>query len=339
MKKRNDALRVWLVLDSQSFGGIESHIVQLSLGLISLGCKAEVVFVKQYNSAHPMLPKLKALCIPYRFLSGSPIDLYKQVKFDQPDAIHTHGYKASLYARLVRPFISPPIISTMHAGEIGSGKLKFYLWLERNTHQLSHHCFAVSSKIADRVKTPIPIIKNFINIEQSKFSNGEQIAFVGRLSEEKAPDRFLEMASNDLNHQYHVYGDGPMMQTLNATATENVIFHGQQTDMSGVWQNIGLLVIPSHYEGLPMVALEAMSRSIPVVSTPVGDLPKLIQNGVNGWVNEYSLLPAAIAQWQSMPQVKKMALKKMARRAIENSYSAQAVIPSLLQVYQRCIRD
>ncbi|MGY1724507.1 glycosyltransferase family 4 protein [Blastococcus sp. SYSU DS0533] len=45
-----------------------------------------------------------------------------------------------------------------------------------------------------------------------------------------------------------------------------------------------LLALPSHAEGLPMVVIEAMSRGIPAVTTPVGATEELVTHGVNGFL-------------------------------------------------------
>ena len=54
--------------------------------------------------------------------------------------------------------------------------------------------------------------------------------------------------------------------------------------LAEAYQDSRLLVMTSNVEGLPMVAVEAMSYGKPVVATPVGDLPWLIRQGVDGFL-------------------------------------------------------
>ena len=57
-----------------------------------------------------------------------------------------------------------------------------------------------------------------------------------------------------------------------------------------------VLALPSHAEGLPMVVIEAMSRGVPAVTTPVGAMAELVTDGVNGFLVEPGDANALAAQ-------------------------------------------
>lgn len=233
---------------------------------------------------------------------------------------------------LTRTF--PRLISTYHAGESSSGKLWLYDWLDRSSGSLSDHCFAVSPSIQRKVFCSSELLNNFVSIPNSQL-NYQEIAFVGRLSQEKGADQFIEVARLCPTLQFSVYGDGPEKESLNQTAPSNVTFLGHQTDMEGVWENISVLIISSRYEGLPMAALEAMSRGIAVMSLRVGRLPDIIQTGKNGFiVEDIPSLAKCLHDWMSIGEAQQSLIRQNARQTIIDDFSAQSVIPVLLQKYQ-----
>lgn len=326
---------IWLVLDSREPGGIETHVLQLAIGLQQANQALQVVFIKDHG-AHPLKAALSTHGIHHRSLDGSLLSLVKEARVTRPRVIHTHGYKAGLYGRVTGKLVSSRVVSTYHAGEPGTGPVALYDWLDRHTAWASHVSLAVSELIAQRIPGHALVMDNFIDTKALTRSGGTQVAFVGRLSKEKGPDRFLQLASQYPTQPFHIYGDGPLGQQLRCEASDNVIFHGQQADMTLIWPQIGLLVMPSRHEGLPMAALEAMGRSIPLLATQVGALPKLIQSGKNGWlVNQQNLtqLGACLQKWLSMSERTRKSIAKAAANTVHNHYSSEVAIPQLLDIY------
>jgi glycosyltransferase involved in cell wall biosynthesis len=70
-----------------------------------------------------------------------------------------------------------------------------------------------------------------------------------------------------------------------AIANKGVAFPGIVTgkEKLALFQEASLLILPSYFENLPLVVLEAMAAGLPLVVTPVGALPELIEEGINGF--------------------------------------------------------
>ncbi|WP_211217135.1 glycosyltransferase family 4 protein [Psychromonas hadalis] len=331
--------KIWILLDSRQAGGIESHVVQLAQGLLSQQVNVCVVFLQKYGP-HPIYQQLQVLGIHYQILNGKLSSLYQQLKKQRPTVLHTHGYKAGILGRVAARLANVTVISTYHAGEISQGKLAFYDCLDRYSAFMAHHVFAVSPKIAARLPGNTQVFDNFIDNRQLAMSSGKQIAFVGRVSTEKGPDYFLHIAQMLPAQQFHLYGDGPLLTQLQQHTPTNLHLHGQQDDMSKLWPKIGLLVMPSRYEGLPMAALEAMARGIPVAAFNVGALHKLINCDINGWLVEpdnVQILTEKINLWLTFSQPQKSALQVAAQQKINRHFSSRVAIPKLLTLYQQSI--
>lgn len=354
---------IWLLIDSLTFGGIETHVLELAIGLKHFRLRSEieipsvrVILLAEYSEESAIIQKLKVEAIPYSYLhqlvgtqnkptqrfhpllSQQLHQLHLANSIHQPAIIHAHGYKASILSKLAKLLSwTHPItqFSTFHAGETPAGKVKLYDICDRYSAGLSNSNLAVSQLIQSKLPVNASVLNNFVNTGNVTRSNGQQLAFVGRLSHEKAPDRILDLAKRLPELVFDIYGSGPLDSDLSATKTSNVKFHGHQNDMSLVWQNIGLLIIPSRFEGLPMAALEAMSRGIPVLAMNVGNLSQLIQHNENGFIaNNADQLFEHLQAWLSFSVDEKNAMSQNAINTVNQHYSSEAVIPQFLNVYQ-----
>jgi glycosyltransferase involved in cell wall biosynthesis len=134
----------------------------------------------------------------------------------------------------------------------------------------------------------------FAPVEGAHRSGGRcEILCVGRLTPEKGHALLLEALEILLREQvdFHctLVGGGPEHDRLIETARsrgliERVHFAGSvgQDDIQEYFDRADVFVLPSFAEGLPVVLMEAMAKSLAVVSTHVMGIPELVEHGVNG---------------------------------------------------------
>ncbi|GGA83914.1 glycosyl transferase [Neiella marina] len=335
---------IWLMLDSRNVGGIESHVGQLAKALHCRGYDVWVVFWRLYGVAHPLRSELQQSGIKTLLLGGSPWRFVRALRRCKPRIVHTHGYKAGLVGRLLSWSGGASVVSSYHAGETPTGRVWLYDWLDRQSAYLCRARIAVSEAIAERLPCSASVINNFVqpSTQSSDDTSSErQIAFVGRLSDEKAPDRVLKIAAQLPHQQFHIYGGGPLLSQLQSRVPDNVVFHGEVADMNQRWPAIGLLLIPSRAEGLPMVALEAMAHGASVIASPVGGLPSLLSDvdgcslldgdDIAGWA-------AAIEQYQQLSDMNKQPLAQKAKAKIAREYSTTAILPQFEHIYAEALK-
>lgn len=326
------------LIDSKHCGGIETHILQLSRWLRAHGLNTEVVFLARYGAAHPLERPLLESGISVKYLDG-PGALFRLI-FNQRVILATHGYKAGILGRMVARCCGTPVISTFHSGDPGAGKLALYSRLDEMTAGLAQRIICVSGRIQSRLNVQSSVIPNFVKAHRIPRKPGDQIAFVGRLSQEKGPDLFTNIAAAFKDpSQFHIYGDGPLRTTLQVH-NPRMTFHGH-VKMEQHWHKVGLLCITSRFEGMPLVALEAMSRGIPVIAYAVGDLHQLIDHHQNGWLipqGERDTFIKHVQLWQSLSPVERQLVSDSARKTVAEHYDSQVVCPRIVDQYAAAIQ-
>lgn len=331
---------VWQLVDSGGVGGIETHVRLLAGALIAAGHPARVVLLADHGD-NPWLGQLAAAGLPVTVLNGRFGTLLRRMRAERPALIHTHGYKAGILGRIAARIAGIPSVSTFHAGERGAFPVSFYQSVDEATSRLSRR-IAVSRPIAERLPQPVAVIGNFVAVpaEAPAPPAADVVGFVGRLSPEKGPDLFCRIAGLSTHPPaFALFGDGPMRGELE-TAAAPVHFHGLVTQPERIWPRIGLLLMPSRAEGLPLAALEAMAAGVPVAAAAVGALPDLIRHGENGWLfppEDVGAAASIVAHWQAAAPQARAAWSEAAWRTVRNRFAIEARLPDILAVYNAAL--
>jgi len=118
-----------------------------------------------------------------------------------------------------------------------------------------------------------------------------RVLFVGRLAPQKGVGTLVAAAGllEDPSAQILLVGDGPERKALEREAkrigvADRLHFVGFVTHerLPAVLAHADLLVLPSIYEELGTVLLEAMQAALPIVASKTGGIPEVIEDGVNG---------------------------------------------------------
>ncbi|MCY3914291.1 MAG: glycosyltransferase family 4 protein [Chloroflexi bacterium] len=173
------------------------------------------------------------------------------------------------------------------------------------------------------------------------------LGFVGRLVANKGLDHLVEIfatvAADAPNSRFLVVGDGPeanaVQRRLSAAGIEDrvdrIAWVDGPDDLAALYRQMEALACTSRSEGGPRVCLEAMACGTPVFSTPVGLMPEIIEQGVNGW-----LLP-----WNAKAGGDLVSQVRRARGALAGAGAAarRATEPftreRILSAYARAYRD
>ncbi|MBC7461587.1 MAG: glycosyltransferase, partial [Thermoleophilia bacterium] len=177
------------------------------------------------------------------------------------------------------------------------------------------------------------------------------IGIVGRLRPEKAHDVLLravaELTQGDdrvaTPVQLCIVGDGPRRAELEALVDElgigvNVAWAGERQDAATLAAAFDAAVICSHWEGLPLAALEAMAAGVPLVASRVGGLPTLLEGdaGLLAAPGDPSTFAAALRILIENP-VRRAAVAATGRTRIESTYSFASMVSHVEGIYDEVL--
>lgn len=120
-----------------------------------------------------------------------------------------------------------------------------------------------------------------------------RVCFIGRLSKEKGPDIYLDVASrvsaSMLSTEFYIAGsgrlDGWVRDELKRRSLASVSLLGFQSDIRALFQRIDVCAITSRIEAFSMVAVEAMASGVPVVAFDVGGISEVLGENYYGLCN------------------------------------------------------
>ncbi len=241
------------------------------------------------------------------------------IEYEKLDLMHVHyaiPHAASAY--LAKQIIKKSksdikIITTLHGTDITLVGLEpHFLPLVKFSIEESDGVTAVSRFLKEKTLTnyniekEIEVIYNFIDVdlyqkgENESFKkciapNGEKILMhtsnfrpVKRVAD---TIKILAKVRKEVDAKLVLIGDGPDRSECERLAREldlqkDVFFLGKQDGLSELLSTADVFLMPSQSESFGLSALEAMSCSIPVVSTSVGGLPELIVHNEVGFIAE-----------------------------------------------------
>src|SRR5215211_6357455 len=171
-----------------------------------------------------------------------------------------------------------------------------------------------------------------------------RVLFVGRLASQKGVGTLVSAAAllKDRSARVLLVGDGPERKALERRARrigvgDRLRFEGfvAQERLPAVLAHADLLVLPSLYEELGTVLLEAMQAGLPIVASRTGGIPDVIEDGVNGM-----LVPPGDPEALARAIDRLLADRDLARRLSEEAqqrakdYDWEVLAERVLRVYQ-----
>ena len=254
------------------------------------------------------------------------IALVREIRTFKPHVIHTHTAKAGFLGRIASIVSLQPAIRvhTFHGhllnGYFGSFKRSLVVIAEKFLALFTHQLLAVGDKVRqdllnagigtkDKFGLMPPGLAIGVLPDREKSRNALSIpanclqcAFVGRVTQIKRPDRFLDVVSEikkrGVKLDFSIAGDGELLEMCRERIKQEnlpVTILGWQSDIERVLSSADMVVLTSDNEGTPLSLIQAGMAGLPVVTTNVGSVPEVVLDGVTGIVTRLDVQEIADA--------------------------------------------
>ncbi|MEZ4402888.1 MAG: glycosyltransferase [Kofleriaceae bacterium] len=356
------------VLSSFGVGGQERVALDLAAAQVARGHAVLAV------SLAP--PPEGALAAEFRAIGATVVDVPKRTGTDptlvprlawmlrrhRVQVVHSHNPLPLIYGAPAARLVGAVAIHTKHGVNPGSRGHRF---LRRQAARLVSSFACVSTVTAEQARAQhdcdpgrLVVIPNGIRLE--KFAPDAElraavraelgiaaaatvVGTVGRIDEYKNQALLLTAIAPRLSPTVQVVfvGDGPTRAALEAAvaalpAPQFAHVLGRRMDVARLLTGFDVFALSSKSEGLPLVVPEAMAAGLPVVTTAVGGLPSVIDEGETGYLTpvEPAAFAAALGRLLDDPAAARR-MGATARTVALARYSAERMCDDYLALYRQ----
>ena len=270
--------------------------------------------------------------------------ILKYIRQEKFDLIHTHLLYSHILGGTTAILTHTPFVATLHSELFVFSSVKKFL---RNFILFfSKKIYIVTNKLLENnpnfitkkmvyIPNAIPTFPSLIKRNYREKKTDYELVFVGRLAKVKKIETIIKAFSllilEDKHFKLNIIGDGKEKQSLiDLTHSLNlpedkIIFHGLQDDVTKHLLSSDIFVLSSQNEGLPLALLEAMATGLPIIATPVGEIPQIINisSGIIFPVGDIQKLKDALLYLKNNPIIcEKMCIKN--QEIIHEFFSMQS---------------
>jgi teichuronic acid biosynthesis glycosyltransferase TuaC len=287
-------------------------------------------------------------------------------RFRKIDLIHAHaalpcGHAAALLSRE----LNVPFVVTVHGldaffdNQVHGYAGEWCQRVSRMVYRTASRVICISDKVAERVRhgarAPVSTSVIYNGADTETFSPtadecSSSILSVGNLIPIKSHDLLLQALAVVLPHDpqisCEIIGDGPERKRLSALSREykiadKVSFLGRQSrkQVAEAMRRCALFALPSRYEGLGCVYLEAMAAGKPIIACRGQGIDEIIRHGSNGWLidpGNLQELIAALTVLLSNPKLRRQ-IGAAARHTVLRGLSLSDQAAQLVLLYRECV--
>ena len=312
-----------------------------------------IIYVESYQDGSKLDKLVKAI--------KGYVHFVKVLIMDKPDLVHIHSsFGPSFYRKIPYIYMAKwwklPVINHIHGSEFDKLYTNAAVKKQRLVEKVWGKCdkfIVLSEAWKDKFSCIIPrekmtVVENYSRLqpEMERTVCNNQILFLGAINPMKGCLDMVDVIY-DLKKIYPevkmiIAGDGEI-EAVKAKAKEkgvleNLYFPGwvRGKEKEELLEKSDIFFLPSYTEGMPMSILDAMGYGLPIISTNVGGIPKLVQKGRNGrlYVPGDAIGMAAGIKELLEDDKQRVTFGKRSREIVEERYSLERHLEKVEQVYE-----
>ncbi|MGH9643773.1 MAG: glycosyltransferase family 4 protein [Terriglobales bacterium] len=161
-----------------------------------------------------------------------------------------------------------------------------------------------------------------------------RLLFVGRFDRQKGID-ILFAALRDIGHEIFAVIAGDSLRAGLGELPSNARYAGWLTpgQLEAYYRRAEVVVMPSRWEGLPLVALEAMRAGVPIIASGVGGLPEIVEDGKTGILIRRTDKESLVETLRSLKTNPLRAMGEAGRRRFLDNFTIDDAHTKLFQLY------
>lgn len=357
-------IKVCFIVGTLGRGGAEKQLLYMLKALKNAFVETRVLCLTKGEAYEE---QIKSLGVPIEWVGESSnrlvrlLTIIKKLRGNSTDILQSSHFYTNIYAGLAGKILKIPSIGAIRNDllselrshkRLGKWQISLPKILIANSRRACEH--TVETGISPEKIIFVQNVVDSIRIESEQIPDSKsvlKIIFVGRLVNQKRPERFIKLASvlinkfPNISFKFQIAGDGVLRNELEELAknlnlsSENLEFAGVQSNIYEIYKEADILISTSEHEGTSNVILEAMSFGIPVIATKVGGTPEILDETRGVLIepgNEEQLIEAATKLILDAKLRKH--LGKEGKRYIENNHSLKSLQKQLIKVYENLIK-
>ena len=296
-------MKILHILNSNKFSGAENVAITI---INNMKSDNEITYVSPEGQIREHLQENNIDYEPVRKVCIKEIK--RVIKKCKPDIIHAHDFTASIISAIASNK-KIKVISHIHNNNPWMKKVNLKTIMYLLSTIKYKKILIVSKSIIDEyvfkkfIDKKVEVIGNIVDTNRVKKMSEEvniqedyDIIFIGRLSEQKQPVKFIELINKLKNSNKNIkavmLGDGPLrteceQEIKKYNLEENINLKGFQKNPYAYLKKSKILCMTSEYEGYGLVAVEALSLGKPVVATNVGGIPSIVNDKCGKVTNNF----------------------------------------------------